>query len=543
MPQEHTSLVPGSGLSSASPTVHDEPGISRPVDASDPSLPETDTLKAKPANKNESNDDDAPSSEQQDALVIDWDGPDDPLNPRNWSYKKKWAATAIVSAFTFISPVSSSMMAPASMQIAGEFGITNTSVIALLTSVFVAAYAFGPLFLGPLSELYGRSRVLQIANMWYFAWNLGCAFAQNEGQLIAFRFLAGLGGSAPLSVGGGVLGDLWKPEERGQAIALYSLAPLLGPVIGPTCGAWIAQKSTWRWVFWSTTIADGVVQILGLFFLRETYAPILLEKKAEQMRQSLDPEKAQKREIRTVFDGQDRHRSWKQIVKKALIRPFVLFYHEPIVQLLGLYMAFVYGTLYLFLTTIPSIFEGVYRQSVGIAGLHYFALGVGLTGASQLNARMLDRVYKYFQEKNGGVGKPEYRLPSMVPGAFLLPAGLFITGWTARPDVHWIAPDIGIALVGAGTILNFQSIQTYVIDTFTLHAASALAAVTFFRSLAGFGFPLFAPAMYSALGYGKGDTILACVSIVVGIPAPFLFWTYGERIRNASKYARQSIPR
>ena len=60
--------------------------------------------------------------------------------------------------------------------------------------------------------------------------------------------MAGFGGSAPLSIGGGVLGDCWRPEERGQAVALYSLAPLLGPVVGPVAGAWIAQKSTWRWV-------------------------------------------------------------------------------------------------------------------------------------------------------------------------------------------------------------------------------------------------------------------------------------------------------
>lgn len=80
------------------------------------------------------------------------------------------------------------------------------------------------------------------------AWNLGCGFAQNKSQLIAFRFLAGLGGSAPLSIGGGVLGDCWRPEERGQAVALYSLAPLLGPVVGPVAGAWVAERSTWRWV-------------------------------------------------------------------------------------------------------------------------------------------------------------------------------------------------------------------------------------------------------------------------------------------------------
>jgi MFS family permease len=67
-------------------------------------------------------------------------------------------------------------------------------------------------------------------------------------MLLAFRFLAGLGGSAPLSIGGGVIGDLFDAEHRGQAIAIYSLAPLLGPVVGPVAGAWIAEKSTWRWV-------------------------------------------------------------------------------------------------------------------------------------------------------------------------------------------------------------------------------------------------------------------------------------------------------
>ena len=126
----------------------------------------------------------------------------------------------------------------------------------------------------------------------------------------------------------------------------------------------------------------------------------------------------------------------------------------------------------------------------------------------------------------------------MLPGTVLLPAGLFLAGWTARSDIHWIVPDIvsalnhistfpdltlpplkGIAMVGAGVILNFQAIQTYVIDAFTLHSASALAAVAFLRSLCGFGFPLFAPTMYDTLGYGKGNSILGAVAIVIGCPA------------------------
>ncbi|OAX30876.1 MFS general substrate transporter, partial [Rhizopogon vinicolor AM-OR11-026] len=141
-----------------------------------------------------------------DILVVDWDGPDDPHNPKNNFY-----GCSLINCLFFIS-------------------------------------ALGPLFLGPMSEIYGRSRVLQLANLWYLAWNLGCGFARTESQLLAFRFLAGLGGSAPLSIGGGVLGDCWLPDERGRAVAIFSLAPLLGPVIGPITGAWIAERSTWRWV-------------------------------------------------------------------------------------------------------------------------------------------------------------------------------------------------------------------------------------------------------------------------------------------------------
>ncbi|KAG1744785.1 major facilitator superfamily domain-containing protein [Suillus lakei] len=427
------------------------------------------------------------------------------------------------------------MVAPATDQVASTFEIDNNVINALTTSIFVLAYAFGPLFVGPMSEIYGRSRVLQLANLWYLAWNLGCGFAQTESQLLAFRFLAGLGGSAPLSVGGAVLGDCWRPEERGRAFALYSLAPMMGAAVGPITGAWIADRSTWRWVFWSTSIVDAAVQIIAVFALQETYAPLLLERKAERIRKSMDAEKASHTEVRTIFGGQDR---WRTITSKALVRPFTLFFCEPIVQVLGVYMSYLYGIHYLFLTSIPSIFQGIYQQPVGIAGLHYIALGIGLLGSSQLNGKTLDKIYTHFKNKNGGVGKPEFRLPAMFPATLLLPIGCLIAGWSAQAHTHWIVPDIGITVVGAGTVLNFQCIQIYIVDCFTLHAASALAAICFLRSLAGFGFPLFAPAMYSALGFGKGDTILAVVAIVIGCPAPWIFWHYGERIRNSSRYAQ-----
>ncbi|KAF9443637.1 MFS polyamine transporter [Macrolepiota fuliginosa MF-IS2] len=474
-----------------------------------------------------------------DVLWVDWEGPADPLNPKNWAYRKKWAATVIVSLFAFISPVSSSMVAPATFQIVKEFGVKSSVVEAMMTSVFVLGYGFGPMLLAPLSEIFGRSAVLQLSNLFYLIFNIGCGFAQNKGQLIAFRFLSGLGGSAPQAVGGGVLGDIWHAEERGRASSIYSLAPFLGPVLGPICGSWIAERSTWRWVFWSTSIVDVAIQVAGLFFLKETYAPYLLEKKANRIISNMDLEIGPIKQVRSVYETKG-NRHWKDVFRKALIRPFALFAYEPIVQILSLYMALIYGIFYLYLTTIPAIFTRTYGMDIGIAGLNYIALGIGLTGASQINARYMDRVYIWLKERRGkGVGEPEFRLPSMVPGTIILPVGLLLGGWAAQQKFHWIVTDIGTVIVGVGGILTFQSIQAYVLDTFTLHAASALAATSLLRSFAGFGFPLFAPEMYANLGYGKGGTVLACAAIALGCPTPFLLWFYGKKIRMMSRYARK----
>ncbi|KAI0073827.1 MFS polyamine transporter [Panus rudis PR-1116 ss-1] len=434
-------------------------------------------------------------ADEADVLIIDWEGPDDPDNPRNWPMRRKWAAALAVSSFTFISPVSSSMVAPATSQIARDFNISNGTRLSMTVSIFVLAFAVGPLILSPLSEVYGRSRVLQLANLFFLVWNLACGFAQSDAQLIAFRFLSGLGGSAPLSVGGAVLGDMFKPEERGKAFAVYSLAPVLGPVLGPIAGAWISEKTTWRWVFRSTTIADALVQLFGLFALQETYAPVLLERKAAEIRKQLDQEKGEPRKVVPVHQQGGKSIPWKELMVKAMIRPFDIFFHEPIIQLLGFYLAAVYGILYLVLTMLPGMYANVYHQPVGIIGLHYIALGVGMALSAQTYSHLMDRLYKHLKNKNGGVGKPESRLPLAIPLSLGVPVGLLMVGWGAQEHVHWIVPDIGLAFIGAGSIGSFQGVTTYIIDAFTKYAASALAGVSCLRSIAGFAFPLFAPDM------------------------------------------------
>ncbi|KAG0652879.1 Efflux pump vrtL [Hyphodiscus hymeniophilus] len=466
----------------------------------------------------------------RDPNLVSWTGPEDPENPKNWTLRRKWAATLVVSSFTFISPVSSSMVAPALTAIDREFGITNEVLSSLVLSIFVLAYAVGPLFLGPLSEMYGRVIVLQTSNLLYLFFNLGCGLAQTKTQLIIFRFLAGLGGSAPLAIGGGVLSDLFTAEHRGRAISIYSLAPLLGPAIGPIAGGFIAETTTWRWVFYATTIADALIQVSGLFFLQETYPPVLLQRKKQKLIKETGNEA-----LHTEWD--DPNRTVVAALRVSLSRPFKLLGTQVIVQVLAIYMAYLYGLMYLVLSTFPALWEREYSESVGIGGLNYISLGVGFFLGTQLCAPFQDKIYRALKKRNNGVGKPEFRVPLMIPGAIVVPIGLFWYGWSAQAHTHWILPNIGAAIFAAGVITGFQCIQTYIVDSYTRYAASAIGGATVLRSLAGFGFPLFAPYLYNALHYGWGNSLLAFVAIGLGWPAPILLWIYGEKLRKRSPFA------
>lgn len=467
---------------------------------------------------------------EKDVNLVTWEGPDDPENPKNWTRKRKWMATAVVSLFTFISPVSSSMIAPGLTQLQAEFNIQSPSQVAISLSVFILAFAVGPLFIGPLSELVGRSVVLQTCNIFYLAFNLACGFSKSSGQLIAFRFLSGLGGSAPLGIGGGILGDLWMPQERGKAMAVYSLMPLLGPAIGPIAGGFIAQRTTWRWVFYATSIAAGLIGFVGFFTLRETYAAEILRRKKVKLIKLTG-----NKELHTEFETPNRKLS--KHMRTAFERPFRMLFTQPIVQILALYIGYVYGVMYLVLASFPVLWEQVYGESIEIGGLNYISLGLGFWIGTQIAAKSADRIYKGLKAKHNGIAQSEFRVPLMIPGAILVPVGLVIYGWAAQKRTHWIVPNIGTAIFAAGNQMVFQCCQTYIVDAYTRFAASAIAATTVLRSLGGFAFPLFAQAMYNALGYGWGNSILALAGVVIGFPMPVLLWFYGAELRKKSQFA------
>ncbi|KAH8702168.1 synaptic vesicle transporter [Talaromyces proteolyticus] len=470
-------------------------------------------------------------SDYSTSNIVTWDGPDDPSNPKNWSFKRRWLATGLVSLITFMTPIASSMIAPAEFAINRDLDVHSTFDSELIFSIFLLAFVVGPLFLAPLSEVYGRVIVLQLANVWFLIFNLVCGFAQNVSQMLAFRFLAGLGACAPQTVGGGVLSDLWTSEERGKAVALYTLAPVLGPSVGPLMGAWIAERTTWRWSFWSVTMFGVAVQVLIYFTLAETFAPRILQRKAQKLRKETGNE-----QLRTEFESNDD--TILSVMRRVLTRVFLFLGTQPIVQFLALYMALIYGVIYLILSTYPTVWTNVYHESTGIGGLNYLSLMIGLTIGAQVAGRLIDTVYnKLKQRAPNGEGRPEFRVPILFGSTILTAGGIFMYGWSAEAHTHWIVPNIGAAIFGAGANMTFTTLQTYTIDTYQLYAASAIGATAVARSATGFAFPLFANYMYDALGDGWGNSVLGFATLGIGYSGSIVLWFFGERLRGASQYA------
>ncbi len=184
--------------------------------------------------------------------IIDWDGPDDPENPLNWPTWRKSVSVIHLSFVTFLtyvvmspllpmtgetltptSPLASSMIAPNIADIMTSFDIQNTYIGPFIVTGYLLGYCTGPLVIAPLSELYGRQILYNLCNLIYLIFSIACAVAPDPGSLIVFRIFAGVGGSCPITLGPGSIADMIKPEQRGAAMALWVIGPLLGPTVGP----------------------------------------------------------------------------------------------------------------------------------------------------------------------------------------------------------------------------------------------------------------------------------------------------------------------
>ncbi|KAI1432785.1 cycloheximide resistance protein [Xylaria sp. CBS 124048] len=475
---------------------------------------------------------------ENDPNIVWWDGDDDPQNPLNWSTLRKTLNCGCVSFQTFVTPLASSIFAPGVPLVLEEFHSDSLEIATFVVSVYLLGYAAGPVVLAPLSEIYGRVPVYHVASVGFVAFSVACALAPSLNALIAFRFLAGLFGVAPVTNGGGTVADMIPQKYRGAVLSVYSIGPLLGPVVGPIAGGFISEAKGWRWNFWILAILGGAIGLLMMLVMEESYAPIILERKAARRRRETGNQ-ALRSKLDTGLTPRD-------FFKRGVVRPVKMFLYSPVVCITALYTALTYGYLYIQFTTMTEVFQGQYGFSTAIVGLSFLGLGIGsfigIAIYSVTSDRyMASKAAEAAESEGGGarkVMKPEYRLPLLPWGALAVPVGLFIFGWTAEHKVQWIVPIIGTAFIGIGNILVFFSIQTYLVDAFTIYAASALASNTIIRSVAGAVLPLAGLQLYDRLGFGWGNSLLAFIAILF-FPVSVVILKYGEQLR--TRYAIKNL--
>ncbi|KAL1869197.1 hypothetical protein VTK73DRAFT_3198 [Phialemonium thermophilum] len=469
------------------------------------------------------------STSNLDEGIVGWDSQDDPQMPLNFPTRKKWIIVGLLSAITLITPFASSILSPGIGALDKEFGNTNETVGAMTVSIYLLGYVVGPLFLAPLSEILGRRPVLAAANAFFCVWQIGCALAPNIASLIVFRFFTGVGGAGCLTLGAGIISDVFRTDERGFAMGIYTLGPLIGPTVGPLIGGFLAETIGWRWDFWIVLIVGVVISCLAEVFNTETNPRILIQRKVARLQKELGRD-----DLRSCYEPEQhlQQKSKAQIIINGLIRPTKMLFLSPLVFFLSLYLAFTYGVLYLLFTTIPLVFQEQYGWSIGITGLVYICLGAGNFAGWGVVTATSDKTVVRLTKANNGVFEPEMRLTTTIYFGFFLPITFFWYGWTAYYKTHWIAPVLSFFPFSFGIIGLFLPIITYLVDCYPMYAASAVAANTVFRSLVGALLPLAGPSMYQSLGLGWGNSLLGFICVGM-IPVPLLIYKFGAKLRKS----------
>ncbi|KAF4345171.1 major facilitator superfamily transporter [Fusarium beomiforme] len=475
-----------------------------------------------------------------DPNVVGWQE-NDPENPLNWPARRRGSHVVIISFMTLTVNLAATMFAPAAADLAKDFAITNSTVVTLAVSIYMLGFSIGPLLIAPLSELHGRYWIYNICNLCTLAMTIGCAAAPNLGGFLACRFLAGAAGSAPVTIGGGTIADVTTPDNRAKAMSGFALGPLLGPVLGPIAGGFIGADLGWRWTLWILAILSGANGVICILFMRETYAPVILARRAAQIRKETgkhDLRPAGATSIKT-----------STLILRTSTKAITMLFTNPIVFLLSLFNAFSFGLMFLLFTTFPKVFVGQYNFGTGISGLSYLGLGMGMF----IGLVLFGTSDKMLRNLKNGPFRPETRLMMTMYTTPLLAVGLFWYGWAAEEKVHWIVPIIGTSFIGFGIffIMVSQSepneispvhnsnldlaqmpSQLYVVDVFGAQgAASALAALAVFRCMFAAFLPLAGPPMYDDLGLGWGNSVLGFLAVAF-IPVPIFFYKFGERLRN-----------
>lgn len=457
--------------------------------------------------------------------------PNDKGNPKNIGLGTKWLYTAVLGMVCFVVALGSAIVTGDLLKPAAYFGVSEEVIILASVTVFVLGFGVGPLVFAPMSEEVGRKPIYVVTLGLAVIFIVPCAMAKNIATLLVCRLIDGILFSAPMTLIGGSLADIWEGPERGKAMAIFSAAPFLGPVMGPIFGGLLSDYApTWRWIYYAFLIIAGFFYVIFIAIVPETHHSTLLKKRAAKLRQITGDES-----YKAVAELQVRSRA--EVAKVSLLRPFLLL-REVIVFLVTMYMSVVYGLLYMFFFAYPVIYMEGRGWSASKTGIMFIPIGVGCLIATAvaplINSDYNKRAQPY--RDRGELPPPELRLIPMMVGCWFVPAGLFAFAWSAYDWLSWAGPCFSGLACGFGFLSLYNPANNYIVDSYQHYAASALAAKTFVRSVWGAVVPLFTIQMYHRLGNQWASSLMAFIALAC-CAIPYLFYFYGARVRKFSKYA------
>ncbi|CAG7954193.1 unnamed protein product [Penicillium olsonii] len=482
--------------------------------------------------------------QNDDTILVDWDGKDDPLNPANCSVPRKLFMTLLVSLIAFAVTAASAIDACGVKQYSDYFNVsevvgslaTGPSVkpnmrCCMLTQdlgLFLVGFGVGSLLSGPFSETFGRNAVYLITMLVFLIFVMASAVAPNLHSHLVFRFFAGFFGSTPLSCAGGTVADLWNPVQKAYAFPVYAIPAFIGPMGGQIIGSYVPMTLGWRWLEWLMLIMGGAILILVVLMQPETYGNLLLHWKASILRKETGDQRYRApMELRSESLG-------KRLLT-AIYRPFLWSYTELIIILMSVYLTVVYIVLFTFLEGYTYVFGEPYGLSLGLTNVSWAGMLVGIV----LTGCVVPLVYSWTAKEYQKTGRilPETRLwYAMLGGAPAVPVSLFWMGWTNYPSISIWSPLIASVLFGYGIMSIFLVAYMYIIDAYGVYSASALGFLVFTRYVVAGGVTVAGGPIYQAIGAHYTLTILGSISAVMAV-IPYLLYIYGPQIRKRSKHA------
>ncbi|KAK8132198.1 hypothetical protein PG999_000371 [Apiospora kogelbergensis] len=468
------------------------------------------------------------------AVVVTWDGPDDPQDPFNWPSWKKWWTVGLGLLASFVCSMNGSILAVAHEAISHEFGISDDAFphsYWITTSWGVGAALF-PLVIFPAMEDWGVRPVVLGTYFCFVCLLIPIGFARTFATP-----RHGPGGCVPLmsdAVASIASNVFFRDKARSTPVALYVLIYLGATSLGPVLGAAILEHLPWRWIGHIELIVTSALFPVFCAGLPESRGSAILRAKAQKMR----------REGKKAYTAEEADSTpLQQRIIRSLTRPLYMLFTEWVVFVAAIWAAFSLGTIYLFTHSVGQVYGALYGWSPVQAGYIQSAIVVGEVLGTVLSLST-NHWYEALAARNTevpGTPIPEARLYTAILGGFLgVTGGMLIYAWAAHAAVHWMVITVGLALVGAGTTAVVISIANYLIDAYSKYAASALAAVGLAENLSIAFLPLASSALYTDLGFQWASTLLAFASLAL-VATPFIVIKWGKEIRARSPFMKEAV--